>query len=221
MPSKEQKEKNNSVQEQSQVEKRKPARRMPLIVMRGNVFFPGTHMGFEVQRKASVAAAKAAMRSKNQLVYLCTQKDEQKEEIVPTELYEVGVVVRLAQIVEEGDGILKIMAEGLYRGRTRAIKKERSYYLVTVEREDNLPVPQKDRLELEALRRQTLELFEEYAVLSSLVSPETVALAKNTKDLNELADMVILSLLLKVEERQKQLESVSYTHLTLPTTPYV
>lgn len=206
MPSKEQKEKNNSVQEQSQVEKRKPARRMPLIVMRGNVFFPGTHMGFEVQRKASVAAAKAAMRSKNQLVYLCTQKDEQKEEIVPTELYEVGVVVRLAQIVEEGDGILKIMAEGLYRGRTRAIKKERSYYLVTVEREDNLPVPQKDRLELEALRRQTLELFEEYAVLSSLVSPETVALAKNTKDLNELADMVILSLLLKVEERQKQLE---------------
>ena len=178
---------------------------MPLLPLRGLTAFPGTILNFDVERPMSVAALNAALGS-DQQIFLVTQKDISTAVPTEAELYSVGTVCTIRQILRiPGGGMIKVMVEGQYRARAVEIHETMPSYTVDVERIDTKPCPV-TTANLEALLRRCLTLFEEYAAQSGAVTPEMFLTAADCKDLGQTADYVAQNTGLKHEEKQMLLE---------------
>ncbi len=104
---------------------------MPLLALRGLVVFPKTVASFDVARKKSANALKAAMDS-NRLLFVVTQKEFYAEEPARSDLYDIGCVVKVKQVLKVSDNLVKVLVEGICRAEYKNFKSGINYYTADV-----------------------------------------------------------------------------------------
>lgn len=138
---------------------------LPLLPLRGLVLYPQEILHFDVGRSRSLAALNQAM-SQDQRIFLTAQKDIQVESPEKEDLYSVGVVARIKQVLKLPDGNVRILVEGAYRARFLSIQPPEEYDECVVCEYPLYPLPENDPNYVLALIRTIKNLFEEYCDLS-------------------------------------------------------
>lgn len=177
-------------------------RRIPLLPLRGLLVLPGMVIHLDVGREKSVKALDRAMMS-DQMLFLSAQTEVQADEPTQEDIYEVGTIVHVRQMLKLPNGTIRVLVEGLTRAQIHSYTDEESYYEVDVEEWQE----QTERTaEADALMRTVLGQFESYINLSKKVSPETLSSVSDITEPGRLADAITSHLNLKIKEKQALLE---------------
>lgn len=176
---------------------------IPLLPLRDVVVFPYMVVPLFVGRKKSIRAIEEAML-KNRKIILCSQKQAKTDDPEAEELYETGTVAEILQLLKLPDGILKILVEGTTRVRINRFTKIDEYFEVECTR---ILTEDKKTIELQALMRNIISLFEQYVKLNKKIPLEVIMVANNVEEPGRLADIITAHLNLKVEEKQEVLEA--------------
>ena len=174
----------------------------PLLALRGRVVFPDTTVNFDVGRMISLAAVKYAA-DHGSLIYVCAQKQSEKEDVGENDIYPAGTVVKLKQITRLPGNNLRISVEGLFRAVTRQLVKEGGTFIATVE--EITPVHGDRSLE-EAYFRTSKEILKDITSADNRISKDTLAALDKCGDPDEFVNIAASSLQLKTEQKQELLE---------------
>jgi len=185
--------------------KRKNNKQLPCLPLRGLTIFPYMVLHFDVTRDKSIAALETAM-IKNQLLFLTTQKDTRNDEPSVDEMYEVGTVSRVKQMLKMPGDTIRVLVEGIKRGRIVRCLDTISYYEVEIEESDDIQ-ENRDALEEEALMRSLLNVLEDYVKISSKVSPDTLISVNTVQNPGQFADVIAANILFKTEDKQAVLDA--------------
>ena len=147
--------------------------RLPAIAMRGLVMFPKMVLHFDVARKKSILALNQAMQG-NQKIFLVTQKNTRVENPGKDDLYTVGVVAKVKQILKAQSEVMRVVVEGQYRARMCELVKDTPFYEVMCEELPMLPVEQGKQVTIDAYMRVVKDLFEEYCYYAPKMPKELV-----------------------------------------------
>jgi len=179
-------------------------RELPLVALRETVIFPEMIVPLQVGRDKSVAALNAAVAS-NGPIALVTQRQAEQEDIGdPSELYAVGTLARIAQVVQLQDGTVRAIVQGQGRLKVLGFSSTDPYIVVNVE---ELPDVTPDSIEVQALMRTVQAQIEQYVASGAPVPPEAAVAARNISEPGLLADMVAYSPDLSTEQRMELLQT--------------
>lgn len=180
---------------------------MPVLALRGLVIFPKTLASFDVGRKKSANALKYAME-KNQLIYVVTQKDIYVDEPNDNDLYEMGCVVRVKQVLKVSDGLTKVLVEGLYRAKHSNFRSNREFLTANVEKCGEKAVTNRE-IYKESLLRRIRTQFEKYARVYSGLTPDIAINVDTNDDLGFVSDYIAFSIPAPYDDKQYVLEQLS------------
>lgn len=179
----------------------------PTVALRGLVQFPNMLLTLDVGRKKSVRAISAAM-DKNSPVFLITQKDIAVEEPTKSDLYEIGCLCRVRQVLKMPDGGAKVLVSGLYRARMLNFNTNGSYFVADIEQREEKPIKNRE-IYKESLVRRIRHEFERYALAAADV-PEDIALTVATKnDIPFLCDYIAFNIPAPFDDKQYILEQTN------------
>jgi len=178
----------------------------PLLALRGIVVLPSMTAHFEVGRKKSISAIRAAM-SEDQHILLVTQKDIKTDDPGREDLYDIGTVAVIRQILNLPNDNIRILVEGIARAKIVSFYSGRNMITAGITMLEEPPVNISD-LEKEAHLRETFELFEEYATLIPRISPDVFMNILSIKDLSKLADYITSNILLPTKDKQQILSEL-------------
>ena len=173
----------------------------PLLPLRDIVIFPYMVTPLFVGRPPSIHALEGAM-GKDKLVFLATQKDPKVDEPEEEDVYAVGTIGQIIQLLKLPDGTVKVLVEGKRRGRINAFVHGDECLFVDVEELVDLPG---ESPEVEALLRSVNDTFENYVNLNKKIPPEIVASVAGLTDPGRLADTVVAHLNIRIPEKQEVL----------------
>ena len=182
--------------------------RMPLVPLRGVTVFPNMIMHLDVGRESSINALESAMVS-DRRIFLVTQKELDMDAPEREDLYEIGTVAEIRQIIKIPDGNVRILVEGINRGVILEYDDSGSYIEVEVEVHEDA---WKDSLQLEALVRGVVHEFEEWVKISKRIPSETFVAVTILEDIGRLSDLITSHLNLKPEQKQELLECLDVEH---------
>jgi ATP-dependent Lon protease len=177
-------------------------RRLPMMPIRDVVIFPYMMTPFVVGRDSSVRALEEALAS-DKKIFLATQHDASVDEPRPDEIYSVGTVANIVQSLKLPDGNIKVLVEGVERGKIISVSEDEGYFRSVV-KTFNFKVDA--GAQLEALVARVTGLFEQYVKLSQNLNYETMIAAIRVDEPGKLADTVGANLQLTIEEKQELLE---------------
>jgi ATP-dependent Lon protease len=177
-------------------------KRVPMMPVRDMVIFPQMMQPFIVGRDASVRALEEALAG-DKKIFLATQHDASVDEPRPDEIYSVGTVANIVQSLKLPDGNIKVLVEGVERGKIISVSEDEGYFRATV-KTFNFKV--ETGAQLEALVTRVTGLFEQYVKLSQNLNYETMIAAIRVDEPGKLADTVGANLQLTIEEKQELLE---------------
>jgi ATP-dependent Lon protease len=177
-------------------------RRLPMMPIRDVVIFPYMMTPFVVGRDSSVRALEEALAS-DKKIFLATQHDASVDEPRPDEIYSVGTVANIVQSLKLPDGNIKVLVEGVERGKIISVSEDEGYFRSVV-KTFNFKVDAGPQLE--ALVARVTGLFEQYVKLSQNLNYETMIAAIRVDEPGKLADTVGANLQLTIEEKQELLE---------------
>lgn len=175
-------------------------KRLPLLPLRGLSIFPYMVLHFDVGREKSIRALEEAMIN-DQLIFLVTQKDAHTDLPSVEDFYEVGTISKIKQLLKLPGDTIRVLVEGVDRAEIKEIISEETYFLVDVLEHQN--VQKSGDLELEALKRSVIEVFDEYIKANPKVAPETLITVSDIDDASRFADVVASNLTIKIEEKQE------------------
>lgn len=183
---------------------------LPAVAMRGIVIFPSTTMHFDVGREKSILAIRQAMEQ-DRRIFLVAQKDFTIENPEASDIYEVGVVARITQMLNNGKSAIRIMVEGLYRAAVTDFDLSGEYMTATVRR-----MPEDNEITLtpeaaEALTRSVVHSFEAYCELIPNMPREIISGVLSQKNPLDLFNQIVHNLFLQVEDKQTLLEESELT----------
>lgn len=178
-------------------------RYLPLLPLRGLLVYPAMVLHLDVGRERSVEALEKAMVEDN-LILLATQKEIHIEEPAPDEIYQVGTVSRVRQMLKLPNGTMRVLVEGLYRARIKRYMDREDFYHVQIEK---IADRENDDLDTKALMRSVLDHFEQYLRLSKKISPDVYAAVSDIEEAGRLADLIASHLPLKIADKQSLLET--------------
>jgi ATP-dependent Lon protease len=178
---------------------------LPVLPLRDIVVFPHMIVPLFVGREKSVRALEAVMRENKQIL-LVTQRNAAQDDPAPKDLYEVGTVSSVLQLLKLPDGTVKVLVEGGRRAKIAGWKETVSYFEAYVH---SVEEPVVDQRELEALARTVVSQFEQYVKLNKKIAPEVLVSINQIEDPDKLADTVAAHLNLKISEKQELLETAS------------
>lgn len=181
---------------------------LPLMPLREVVMFPRSIMPLFVGREASIKAIEAAQSAYGKSIFLVTQREADVERPGAQDLFPVGVVCRLLQMLRLPDGTIKVLFEGLHRAAWTALETDGPCPLVQIS-----PVQESESRpeEREALVRAVHEAVEEFAKANKKMSPEAVQAISALKDAGALADAVLPHLKVEYRKKQEVLEETDVT----------
>jgi ATP-dependent Lon protease len=170
------------------------------------VVFPHMMAPFVVGRDSSIRALEAALATPSKRLFLSAQKDPQLDEPQPGDIHDLGVVATVAQSLKLPNGHIKVMVEGVRRGRISGFEERAGFLAVAVE-----PVPARpvDIEELKEYMGKVLGLFEQYAKLSHHLAFEGLAASLKIDDPDRFADTLAAHLAVSTPEKQALLEAIS------------
>lgn len=181
-----------------------PPRILPLLPLRGVIVFPFMMMHLDVGRDKSIKALEQAMLDNHQILLLA-QKDNETEDPGAADLYQIGTVAEIKQMLKLPGGTVRVLAEGLCRAELKEITKTEPYlearFLAIADREEK-------GLPMEAAMRTLTEQFEKYVRMGKKVTPETMLAITSIEDPGRLCDFIVSHVNLKLPERQKALETL-------------
>jgi ATP-dependent Lon protease len=177
-------------------------RRLPMMPIRDVVIFPYMMTPFVVGRESSVRALEEALAG-DKKIFLATQHDASIDEPRPDEIFSVGTVANIVQSLKQSDGNVKVLVEGVERGKILSVSEDEGYFRATV-KTFNFKI--ETGAQLDALTSRVTGLFEQYAKLSQNVNYDTIVAAIRGDDPGKLADTVGANLQLAIEEKQELLE---------------
>lgn len=178
-------------------------RTIPLMPLRGLLVFPSMVLHLDVGRDKSVKALEHAML-KDQMLLLCSQSDKSVEEPTREDIYQVGTIAKVRQMLRLPNSTIRVLVEGVSRAEVVEYLNEEQFYEVEVRM---LEDDQALNPEIEAIMRTLLTQFGNYVNLSKKVTPETLASLTDIEEPGRLADMVASHLPLKVKDKQQVLET--------------
>ena len=176
---------------------------MPLLPLRDVVVFPHMIVPLFVGRERSIAALESAMKSEKG-IFMVAQKNAQKDEPAESDIYKIGAIGVIIQLLRLPDGTVKVLVEGKKRGIIREYLANEDFFLVNVEEIQDFD--EINQVKAEALTRNIRESFENYAKLGKKVHMEMVNTIASIDTASKLADVVASHISLKLEEKQKLLE---------------
>ena len=176
---------------------------LPLLPLRGLVIFPYMVLHFDVAREKSIAALEEAMGS-DQQIFLISQKDVSVDMPEPDELYRVGTISRIKQVLKLPGDTIRVLVEGEARARIEEFTQAEPFFAVEVAEQPDI-VPS-DELQTKALMRSVMDSFEEYVKLSNKVTHETFASVSSVEDPGQISDIIASNVLLRLEDKQGVLE---------------
>lgn len=185
-----------------------PIQVLPAIALRGTAILPGMIVHFDVSRERSVKAIEAAMLN-DQKIFLVTQKDPEVETPEISDLYHVGTIAYIKQVVKLPKNLLRVLVEGTERAELLSFSQEAPFLeseISVLSAEDEEEYPPAVR---EAMCRSLRELFQQFAGESGKVSRELVNQILSIENLEELVEQISVNLSLSYQNRQKLLEEVS------------
>ena len=178
----------------------------PTLALRGLTIFPNMMLHFDVARPASIRALDEAMAAGSP-IFLVTQKELMVEEPKRDDLYTVGTLCNVRQILRVPGDNVRVMVDGIARGRMVELVQTEPYLAARVE-EIPVAVRTHNTPKDEALIRQTYDLFESYCNLSPRVNPETFLNILANDDPGYIADYIAQNIHLRVEDKQAILEEL-------------
>lgn len=178
---------------------------LPLLPLRDVVVFPHMVIPLFVGRPKSIKALEAAMEQ-GKSIMLAAQKAAAKDEPSASDIYEIGCVANILQMLKLPDGTVKVLVEGAQRARINKITDAPSHFVA-----DLTPLDSElgDDSEIEAMRRAIVQQFDQYVKLNKKIPPEILASLSGIDDAGRLADTVAAHLPLKLEQKQVILEIFS------------
>ncbi|MBV9892389.1 MAG: endopeptidase La [Rhizobacter sp.] len=179
--------------------------RLPLLPLRDVVVFPHMVIPLFVGRPKSIKALEVAMEAGRQIM-LVAQKAAGKDEPKPDDMFDVGCVSSILQMLKLPDGTVKVLVEGVQRATTHSIVDNGEYFVSEV-----TPVPPETdvKSEVEALRRAVTQQFDQYVKLNKKIPPEILTSIAGIDDAGRLADTIAAHLPLKLENKQAVLDLVA------------
>jgi ATP-dependent Lon protease len=180
-------------------------KKFPLLPLRDVIIFPHMVVPLFVGREKSIAALEEASKSDNEL-FLVTQKDASVLNPEREDVYDVGTVVNIIQMLRLPDNTVKVLIEGKYRAKLSEFHANSQGYWADVEKcvstIDN-------QVKLEATMRSIKNVFEQYVKLNKRIPPELLMSISSITDPSRLADIIVAHLSMKIPEKQEILEAVS------------
>ena len=183
----------------------KEIKTLPLIPLRGISIFPNMIMHFDVGREKSKAAVNAAMEN-NAEIFLCSQKDYEIEEPELDNIYEIGTICNIKQVIKLPNDVIRVLVEGIDRGRLVTLNEEKEYLEVEVEL---IEEPSNDEYEnIEAYINSLRKSFEKYIKVSGNMKKSVISIFDTVKSYSEVADLVASYVLIDEERRQEVLQEI-------------
>lgn len=178
---------------------------IPVIALRGMVMFPNMVLHFDVGRKRSVLALENALKN-DQNIFVVAQKDIKIDEPGVDDIYKIGIISKVKQVVEQPGGVMRALVEGGQRGEILEMQNSTPFLSAKVRYLPELMEPK--TLSSKALERKSKEMFMEYLSISPRVSPDLIIAAHTIKELGQIADFITSNLPLEYEDKQKILEEL-------------
>ena len=177
-------------------------RSLPMMPIRDVVIFPHMMTPFVVGREASIRALEEALAG-DKKIFLATQHDASVDDPKPNEIYQVGTVANIVQSLKLPDGNIKVLVEGIDRGKILKISNEDGYFRVTIQTKIFRTVTTPS---LEQLVQRATALFEQYVKLSQSLNYETMIAAVKVDEIGKFTDTIAANLNVSIEEKQELLE---------------
>jgi len=175
---------------------------LPLLPLRDVVVFPHMVIPLFVGRPKSIKALEAAMESGKSIV-LVAQKSAAKDDPSPEDLYEIGSIANILQMLKLPDGTVKVLVEGSQRARINEVVDVTTHYAVGI---TPLPADNATDHETEAMRRTMIQQFDQYVKLNKKIPPEILTSLAGIDEAGRLGDTIAAHLPLKLEQKQEVLE---------------
>ncbi|MGI6492967.1 MAG: endopeptidase La [Pelotomaculum sp.] len=177
---------------------------LPLLPLRGILVFPYMVIHLDVGREKSVQAIEETMLN-DRILFLATQKEAQTDDPGEEDIYNIGTVAEVKQLLKLPGGTIRVLVEGIARAKVLRFIADEPYFQVEIEQYvENF----EKTSEIEALMRNLIYQFEQYVKLSKRIPPETVVSVVNIDEPGRLADIIASHLSLRLEDKQSVLEAV-------------
>jgi len=180
-------------------------RTIPLLPLRGILVFPYMIIHLDVGREKSISALEEAMVH-DRLIMLAAQKDAQNDTPAPEEIFSVGTVAEIKQLLKLPGGTIRVLVEGLHRAEIVKYNELESYYQVEINEFDE---PEERTPEIEALTRTAIHQFEQWVKFSKKIPPETLVSVVVVEEPGRLTDLIASHLSLKIEDKQALLDGIN------------
>ncbi len=177
-------------------------RMLPMMPIRDVVIFPHMMTPFVVGRESSIRALEDALAG-DKKIFLATQHDASVDEPKPNDIFQVGTIANIVQSLKLPDGNIKVLVEGVERGKVLKMSTEEGYFRVSVKTAAYRPVSTPS---LEQLVQRVTTLFEQYVKLSQSLNYETMIAAIKVEETGKFTDTVAANLNVSIEEKQELLE---------------
>ncbi|MES2983881.1 MAG: endopeptidase La [Pseudomonadota bacterium] len=180
------------------------AQNLPVLPLRDIVVFPGMVVPLFVGREKSVKALESVVKGNNKIL-LVSQKNGSQDIPTREDLYRVGTIATVLQLLRLPDGTVKVLVEGVQRAKVNHFNENELFYEVETE---ELPEPVGDPVETEAMFRSVISKFEEYVKLNKKIQPETLGAIGKITSPSVLADTVAAHMSIDIPAKQEILEIV-------------
>lgn len=177
---------------------------VPLLPLRGLLVYPTMVLHLDVGREKSVQALEKAMMD-DHIIFLTTQRDISIDEPAEDDIFPVGTLTKIKQMLKLPNGTIRVLVEGLQRGKITNYVDEGDYFAVSA---SSLEERSDKDAEDEALMRTLLDHFDQYIKLSKKISGETLATVTDIDEPGRMADIIASHLPLKLKEKQEVLETL-------------
>ncbi len=178
---------------------------LPVLALRGVNVFPKMFLHFDAKRPKSVKALDKAMKT-NQLIFVVAQKEAIKEEIdIHRDIYDIGTIVRVKQVVKLSGNISRVLVEGITRGELLKVIDGATYYTGQVQILDSIEANYTAN-ELTAIDRTLEDIIGEFKAINTKISKETLENLSRIKDMGQLADALTTHFIKPLENKQRILE---------------
>jgi len=175
---------------------------LPLLPLRDVVVFPHMVIPLFVGRPKSIKALENAMEA-GKSILLVAQKSASKDEPAVEDLYSIGCIANILQMLKLPDGTIKVLVEGVQRARIDSVEDLRQLFVAKV---SPVSVPEPGNNEVEAMRRAIIAQFDQYVKLNKKIPPEILTSLAGIEEAGRLADTIAAHLPLKLEQKQEVLE---------------
>lgn len=187
---------------------KKETHNIPVIALRGMNVLPGMMLHFDIKRNKTVAAVEEAML-KDQMVFIVAQKDAAEEDPGREDLYDVGTISVVKQIIRLPENIIRVMAAGIERGTLKELTGEESFLLAKVTTEEDHSLDNITDVEKEAMLRELKELMALYASLMKDSLARVIGKIENIANISRLVEEIINNIPVSMEDKQRVLDELT------------